>query len=51
MSDKLLFDKENYEVKTCTVDGCTITYRAYTGIDYCENPVHRVQKLNIFAPE
>ena len=51
MSDKLLFDKENYEVKTCTLDGCTITYRAYTGIDYCENPVHRVQKLNIFAPE
>ena len=51
MSDKLRFDAEKYEVKTCELDGRSITYRAFEGIDYCENPADPIQKLNIFVPE
>ena len=51
MSDQLRFDAEKYEVKTCELDGRSITYRAFEGIDYCENPVDPIQKLNIFVPE
>ena len=51
MNDKLKFDSSKYEVKTCTLDGRSITYRAFMGIDYCENPVHKIQKMNIFVPE
>ena len=46
MTDKLRFDENNYEMKTCTLDGRTITYRAYMGINYCENPVDEIQKMN-----
>ena len=51
MADKLMFDPNNYKTKTCTLDGRTITYRAYMGIDYCENPVDEIQKMNIFVPQ
>lgn len=51
MSDKLRFDAEKYEVKTCELNGRSITYRAFEGIDYCENPADPIQKLNIFVPE
>jgi hypothetical protein len=51
MNDKLRFDDKKYEVKTLELNGETITYRAFEKIDYCENPVAEVQKLNIFVPE
>ena len=51
MTDKLRFDENNYEMKTCTLDGRTITYRAYMGINYCENPVDEIQKMNIYVPQ
>ena len=51
MSDKLKFDVDNYEHKTCELDGRVIKYRAYMGITYCEKPVDDIQKLNIFVPE
>ncbi len=47
----LRFNGEKYEVKTCELDGKTITYRAFEGIEYCEEPVDEIQKLNIFVPE
>lgn len=50
MSDKLRFDTGRYEVKTCELDGRSITYRAFEGIDYCANPVDPIQKLNLFVP-
>ena len=51
MNEKLRFNPENYEVKTLELDGVTIKYRAFEGIDYCESPVDEVQKLNLFVPE
>lgn len=51
MSDALRFDREQYEVKTCKLDGYSITYRAFTGLNYCEKPVDAIQKLNLFVPE
>ncbi len=47
----LKFNPDKYEIKTCELDGQKITYRAYEEIEYCENPVDEVQKLNIFVPE
>lgn len=47
----LTFNPDKYEVKTCELDGQVIRYRAFEGIDYCENPVDPIQKLNIFVPE
>ena len=47
----LRFNGEKYEVKTCELDGKTITYRAFEGIEYWEKPVDEIQKLNIFVPE
>lgn len=51
MSEKLCFDVQAYEIKNCVLDGRSITYRAYEGIDYCERPVDPIQKLNLFVPE
>lgn len=51
MSDTLYFDKDRYEIKTCELDGSSIRYRAYMGLDYCEKPVDDIQKLNLFVPE
>ena len=51
MSDNLRFDADKYEVKTCELDGRSIIYRAFEGIDYCANPVDPIQKLNLFVPE
>ena len=39
MEDKIYFNPESYEVKTCELDGKSITYRAYENIVYCANPV------------
>lgn len=51
MSDALRFDDKNYEVKECELDGCSIVYRAFEGINYCTNPADPIQKLNLFVPE
>lgn len=51
MNDNLRFDAGKYEVKTCELEGRSITYRAFEGIDYCANPVDPIQKLNLFVPE
>lgn len=49
--NKLNFDPDKYEIKSCELDGQTIRYRAFEDIRYCENPVDEIQKLNIFVPE
>ncbi len=51
MEDILRFDPSAFTVRTCTLDGRTITYRAFENIPYCTNPVDPIQKLNIFVPE
>lgn len=51
MKDVLRFNPDNYEVKTCEEDGCSITYRAFEGLAYCAAPVDPIQKLNLFVPE
>ena len=51
MSDVLRFDDKHYEVKECELDGYSIVYRAFEGINYCTNPVDPIQKLNLFVPE
>ncbi len=47
----LIFNPENYEVKTCELGKRSVTYRAFENIVYCANPVSKVQKLNIYVPE
>lgn len=51
MSSGLKFQEEKYEIKTCELESRGITYRAFEEIQYCENPVDPIQKLNIFVPE
>lgn len=51
MGDALRFDDKHYEVKKCEMDGYSIVYRAFEGIDYCTNPADPIQKLNLFVPE
>ncbi|MDE5932145.1 MAG: alpha/beta hydrolase [Lachnospiraceae bacterium] len=51
MNDTLRFNSDCYEVKKCELDGCSIIYRAFEGIDYCENPADPIQKMNLFVPE
>ncbi len=51
MSKSLEFDENQYEVKTCTMEGETIEYRAFEGLDYCANPAAPVQKMNLYVPE
>ncbi len=47
----LRFDDSRYEIKTVTLDGRTVTFRAFEGIDYCSMPVSSIQKLNLYVPE
>ncbi len=47
----LRFNPENYEEKTCELDGRKICYRAYMGVRYCEHPVDEIQRMNIFVPQ
>ncbi len=49
--DPLRFDPDAYQVKTCTLDGESITYRAFEGLRYCARPEDPIQMLNLFAPE
>lgn len=52
MADNMLrFDSSKYEVKTCKLEGRSITYRAFEGLNYCANPVDSIQKMNLFVPE
>lgn len=51
MNDVLRFHPEAYEVMTCTLDGRSVTYRAWEGLRYCARPVDDIQKLNLYAPE
>ena len=51
MHDPLTFPAEKGQVKTLTLEGRTITFRAFEQIDYCTNPKDPIQKLNIFVPE
>ena len=51
MSNVLQFDDSRYEVKTCTMENRSVTYRAFEGIEYCTNPADPIQKLNLFVPE
>lgn len=51
MTEKLKFDENAYKVKNCEMDGRSITFRAYEGIDYCFNPLDPIQKLNLYVPE
>ncbi len=51
MKDPLIFDPDRYEVKTCTLDQMTITYRAFENLSYCADPVDEIQKMNLFVPE
>lgn len=49
--EKLIFNPSEYEVKTCTLEGRTIVYRAFEGLSYCLTPADPIQKLNLFVPE
>lgn len=51
MSNTLRFDPNRYEIKSCELDGRTITYRAFEDICYCAKPVDPIQKMNIYVPE
>ncbi len=51
MEDKMCFNSEAYEVKTCELDGKCVTYRAYENLVYCANPVDPIQKMNLYVPE
>ncbi|MBO5176958.1 MAG: alpha/beta hydrolase [Lachnospiraceae bacterium] len=47
----LTFDKNSYEVKSITVNGEDLVYRAYEGIPYVESPQSELQVINIYIPE
>ena len=51
MSDRLLFPRDRYEIRTLILDNRTITYRAFLGLSYCSAPKDEIQKLNLFVPE
>ncbi len=50
MADQLRFDPRVYETKTCTLDGRSVTYRAWEGLAYCAKPLDPIQKLSFFVP-
>lgn len=48
----LEFNTTNYTTKTLTVDGQTVTYRAYENIVYVKNPVDiNYENMNVYIPE
>lgn len=47
----LVFDKNACEVKSITVNGKELVFRAYEGIPYVENPQSELQVMNIYIPE
>jgi hypothetical protein len=49
--DRLVFDPSTFAVRSATVAGKTIEYRAYEGIVYVRHPVDAAyQRMNIFVP-
>ena len=51
MNRSLRFDPNNYELKNYTINGRSVTCRAYMDICYCAKPADPIQKLNLFVPE
>lgn len=51
MTDRLQFPIEKYMVKTYEIRGRSIICRVFKDIQYCENPVDPIQKMNFFVPE
>ncbi|WP_138495025.1 subtype B tannase [Paenibacillus pinistramenti] len=52
MEYSLAFDTGSYTVKTVTLEGRTITFRAFENIVYVKNPVDTAhQILNLYVPE
>lgn len=47
----LRLNTDQYEVRSMTLAGKTITFRAFKDLQYCENPLNPIQKLNLFVPE
>lgn len=47
----LYFDESRYTVRTCSLEGQEVTYRAYENLEYCERPLDPIQKMNLFVPE
>lgn len=47
----LRLNTDQYEVRSMTLAGKTITFRAFKDFQYCENPLDPIQKLNLFVPE
>ena len=46
------FDSNNYTVKTLTVNGQTIKYRAFEKIIYLKNPIDtKYEDMNFYVPE
>lgn len=48
--DDLRFDKDGFVEKICTLEGRSISYRAYEGLQYCTNPLDPIQRMNVFVP-
>lgn len=51
MMEKLKFDDTAYKIRNCEMNGRSITFRSYEGIDYCLNPLDSIQKINLYVPE
>ena len=51
MRESLLFPKDQGITKTLTLEGHSITYRAFEKLDYCEHPKDPIQKISIYVPE
>ena len=46
------FNSENYTIKEITLNGNTLTYRAFNDIPYVMNPINpEFQKLSIYVPK
>lgn len=52
MENQLVFNPDNYSVKTVEMDGIQLTYRAFEEIPYVTNPADdKLQRLSIFVNE
>lgn len=52
MENKLVFNPDNYLVKTVEMDGITLNYRAFEQIPYVAGPIdEQMQRLSIFVNE
>lgn len=52
VNEKMKFDTSSFKKESLTIDGQTITYRAYENIVYVANPVEpEYQAMNVYVPE